>query len=81
MFRMDVRVSLLPGVLDAEGKNTLKALHLLGFERVRGVSVSKVYTLEVDADSREEAEQICEKVSRTLLANPVIHESVVSPAR
>ena len=39
----EVRVTLKKGVADPEGKNTLKALELLGFEGVREVrSVSKI---------------------------------------
>lgn len=73
-MRIEIRVALKPGVVDAEGKNTLKAIQLQGFKGVDGVSTSKVYTLDLTAKSADEAKRMCDEISRGLLANPVIHE-------
>ncbi len=68
----EVRVELKKGVADPEGKNTLKALELLGFEGLRDVKTVKVYEIELDA-GRGKAKQQVEEMCRKLLANPVIH--------
>lgn len=72
MVVAEVRVTLKKGVADPEGKNTLKALELLGFEGVRDVRSVKVFEIEMDgkaAEAGKRADEMCRK----LLANPVIH--------
>lgn len=68
----EVRITLKKGVADPEGKNTLKALELLGFKGVRDVRTLKVFEIEVDG-RKKEVEKKVEEMCRKLLANPVIH--------
>ncbi len=70
----DVYIELKEGVFDAEGEATLKALRLLGFKRVKSVSSVKVFRIEIDAKSREEAEREIKEMCEKLLANPVIQK-------
>lgn len=72
MVVAEVRVELKKGVADPEGKNTLKALELLGFEGVEDVKTVKVFEIEMVGNAGEaqaKVQDMCEK----LLANPVIH--------
>lgn len=73
MYVAKVRIGLKKGVTDPEGNNTLKALHLLGFQTVRAVSTERIVRIEVDAPRREDAVAEAEKACRRLLTNPVIH--------
>ena len=73
MVLAEVRITLKKGVADPEGKNTLKALELLGFEGVREVRSVKVFEIDVDSKAGEEAEKRVDEMCRKLLANPVIH--------
>jgi phosphoribosylformylglycinamidine synthase len=68
----DVYIELKEGVSDPEGESTKKALKLLGFENVKSVSTRKVFRIEIDANSREEAEEEIKQMCEKLLANPVI---------
>jgi phosphoribosylformylglycinamidine synthase len=68
----EVRVELKKGVADPEGKNTLKALELLGFEGLKDVKTVKVFDILMDGDAGE-AEKKVDEMCRKLLANPVIH--------
>jgi phosphoribosylformylglycinamidine synthase len=73
LVKVEVRISLKRGVLDAEGASTLKAMEILGFKDVRRVNVTKTFVLELEAPepaARTRAEEVC----RALLANPVIHD-------
>ncbi len=70
----DVYVELKEGVADPEGEATLKALRLLGFRRVKKVSSIKVFRIELEARSREEAEREIAEMCERLLANPVIQK-------
>jgi phosphoribosylformylglycinamidine synthase PurS subunit len=72
MVVAEVRVELKKGVADPEGKNTLKALELLGFEGLKDVKTVKVFEIHLDGDSRD-VEKKVEEMCRRLLANPVIH--------
>jgi phosphoribosylformylglycinamidine synthase len=59
-------------VADPEGKNTLKALELLGFEGLKDVKTVKVFEIHLDGQSGE-VEKKVDEMCRRLLANPVIH--------
>jgi phosphoribosylformylglycinamidine synthase len=65
-----VEVSLKPGHSDPEGETTKKALSELNYP-VKAVNVSKVYTIRLEAESLESAEQNVDEICRRLLANPV----------
>ena len=69
----EVKISLKDGVADPEGKNTLKAIDLLGYDGVKNVSSSKLFTIDVDVENVESAQELLNDVCRRLLANPVIH--------
>jgi len=71
MVVAEVRVELKKGVADPEGKNTLKALELLGFEGLKDVKSVKVFEIQMDdgGDVQKKVDEMC----RRLLANPVIH--------
>ena len=72
MVVAEVRVELKKGVADPEGRNTLKALELLGFEGLKDVKTVKVFEIQMDGDTGE-AEKKVDEMCRRLLANPVIH--------
>ncbi len=73
MVVAEIRIELKPGVADPEGKNTKKALELLGFNDIEGVRSIKMFEIEMAADP-ETAKKQCEDMCRKLLANPVIQK-------
>jgi phosphoribosylformylglycinamidine synthase PurS subunit len=73
MVVAEIRIELKPGVADPEGKNTKKALELLGFNDITGVRSIKMFEIEMDADP-DTARKQCEEMCRKLLANPVIQK-------
>ncbi len=80
MYEARVRIELKPGVTDPEGANTLKALHLLGFDEVEAVSTERIVRLRVDAGDEDAAREAAERACRRLLTNPVIHDYSVEVA-
>ena len=68
-FRLKVEVGLKPGHSDPEGETTARLLRELGY-RVDGVNVSKVYTILLEANSKDEALAKADEMCRRLLANP-----------
>ena len=68
-FKAKVEVMLKAGHSDPEGDTTARALKELNYP-VKGVGVSKVYTIVLEAVSKAEAERIVDEMCRRLLANP-----------
>ncbi len=66
-------VRLKKGVTDPEGANTLKALHLLGFDMVTEAKTLRVFDLLVEGKSKKEVQEKVEEMCQRLLTNPVIH--------
>ena len=71
-FNVQVKVMPLKELLDPQGKAVMTGLGNLGFKNVDNVRIGKNISLEVDASSKEEAQQIAEEASKKLLANPVM---------
>lgn len=69
LWKARVEVTLKSGHSDPEGETTTRSLKELGY-RVERVEVSKMYTLLLEADSREDVEARLEEICRRLLANP-----------
>ncbi|MDI9620215.1 MAG: phosphoribosylformylglycinamidine synthase subunit PurS [Candidatus Nezhaarchaeota archaeon] len=79
-FRARVEVKLRPGFFDPEGETVKEALNDLGY-RVENVRVSKVYTVDIDATTIDEARLLLDEMCRRLLANPTkdLYEVEVQP--
>ena len=67
---ISARVLIRPkeGILDAQGKAVESALPALGFAGIEHVRVGRI--VELNADSADHLEDLCEK----LLANPLIED-------
>jgi phosphoribosylformylglycinamidine synthase subunit PurS len=71
-MRVKIFVSLKNGVLDPQGKAVEQSLHTLGYKEVQDVRVGKFVELNLQAGSREVAEERIREMCDKLLANPVI---------
>lgn len=76
-MRVEVKITLKNGVLDPQAKAIGSALHSMGFESVREVSMSKSIFLEIEREDREGIISEVEKMCQELLANPVIEDYVI----
>ena len=77
--KVEVRVELKPGVVDAEAESIQKALGLLGISAIEHVATARIYDLEFAAADRSEAERLAGEAVERLLANPVIHRVTIRP--
>ena len=73
MFEAKVTIGLKKGVSDPEGVNTLKALHLLGFDAVKEAKTIRTVDLLIDGKSKDDVKKKVEQMCQRLLTNPVIH--------
>ena len=67
----EVRITLKEGIVDPEGENTKKTLQLLGFDDLKQVSFSKLYTISMEGGGETAIREV-EEMCRRLLANPAI---------
>jgi len=77
--RIEVRVELKPGVMDAEAESIETSLGLLGIPSVRHVTTARIYDLEFADVPAAEARRLADRAVEQLLANPVIHRVTVRP--
>ena len=71
-YTVQIKVMPLKELLDPQGKAVLGGLANLGLRSVSDVRIGKNVTLQVEANTPEEAKQIAESASKQLLANPVM---------
>jgi phosphoribosylformylglycinamidine synthase subunit PurS len=77
-YTVQVKVMPLKELLDPQGKAVLGGLSNLGMKGVEDVRIGKNITLQVEASSKEEAQQVAEQAIKKLLANPVMEYFEIS---
>jgi phosphoribosylformylglycinamidine synthase len=73
-MRVKIFVSLKPGVLDPQGKALEQSLHSLGYKEVQKVRMGKFLELNLETESRDNAEARIREMCEKLLTNPVIED-------
>ena len=68
-YSAKVEIKFKQGLFDPEGEATKKSLQGLRFP-ASDVKISKVFTINVEANSSNEAKSIAEEMCKKLLANP-----------
>ncbi|MCR9238658.1 MAG: phosphoribosylformylglycinamidine synthase subunit PurS [Alphaproteobacteria bacterium] len=69
-----VVVTLKNGVLDPQGNAIEGSLEALSFQGIRSVRQGKVFDVELDTDSADEARKTLTAICEKLLANTVIED-------
>ena len=77
-YRLEVRVTPRPGLLDPQGKAIHHSLNSLGWDGVRDVRVGKAIYVDLEAESSEDALEAADAMCRKLLANPVTEDFAIS---
>lgn len=70
-FTAHVDVMPLKDLLDPQGKAVMGGLSNLGISGIQDVRIGKRITLQIEASSREQAQQIADECARKLLCNAV----------
>ena len=73
-MKVQVHTTLKEGVLDPQGKAVEAALKNLGFSGIKKIRQGKLFDLELDTKSKEEAKKLTEEICKVLLANMVIED-------
>ncbi len=80
MHTVQVKVMPLKELLDPQGKAVMNGLQNLGLQGVEDVRIGKNVTLQIHANSAEQARSLGEEAAKKLLANPVMEYFEVSVA-
>lgn len=73
-YSASVKIMLHNGILDVQGKAVENALHSIEFQQINKVRIGKFVELQVNAKSKEEAQQIVKDACEKLIANPIIED-------
>jgi phosphoribosylformylglycinamidine synthase len=73
-YKVTIRVTLRPSILDPQGKAARRALHQLGYEGVEEVRMGKYIELRIDAASEAAAADVAKDACTKLLANAVMED-------
>ncbi|TWW02045.1 phosphoribosylformylglycinamidine synthase subunit PurS [Chitinophaga pinensis] len=77
-FTAHINVMPLKELLDPQGKAVMSGLKNLGISNVHDVRIGKHITLQIEAATKEEAQQLAENACQKLLANQVMESFEVS---
>ena len=72
VYTVQVKVMPLKELLDPQGKAVMGGLGNLGLSKISDVRIGKNITLQIDAATPDEAQEIAEEATKKLLANPVM---------
>ena len=75
-YKAEINVMPLKELLDPQGKAVTSSMTNIGLPAIQNVRVGKHISLEVEADSKENANEMVEQACKKLLAN-LIMESYV----
>lgn len=67
-------INVMPhkALLDPQGKAVTQSMKSLELEQVSSVRIGKHMTLEIEADSPENAKEVAEIACKKILANPIM---------
>ena len=73
-MKVRILVSLKESILDPQGQTVKNALLTLGYDKVRDVRQGKVFELDLEGVTEEEAKGLVPVICDRVLANPIIEE-------
>jgi phosphoribosylformylglycinamidine synthase len=73
-MKVRILVSLKESILDPQGQTVKNALLTLGYDKVRNVRQGKVFELDLEGVTEEEAKGLVPMICDRVLANPIIEE-------
>jgi phosphoribosylformylglycinamidine synthase len=71
-FTADINVMPLKNLLDPQGKAVTNSMHNMGYKEVENVRIGKHITLEIEANTEEEAMKQVNELCSKILSNPVM---------
>jgi phosphoribosylformylglycinamidine synthase len=73
-MKVRILVSYKKSILDPQGQTVKNALLTMGYNFIQDVRQGKVFELELEGISQEEAQKVIPEISDKALANPIIEK-------
>ncbi len=73
-MKVRILVSYKKSILDPQGQTVKNALLTMGYNFIQEVRQGKVFELELEGISQEEAQKVIPEISDKALANPIIEK-------
>jgi phosphoribosylformylglycinamidine synthase subunit PurS len=73
-YTAHINIMPLTELLDPQGKAVNDSMHKLGFEAIKGIRIGKHITLQIEANSADDAKQIADDACKKLLYNAVMEQ-------
>lgn len=71
-MKVRILVSFKESVLDPQGQTVKNALHTMGYGFIKDVRQGKVFEVELEGLSEDQAREIIPEIADKVLANPII---------
>ncbi|MDH7512400.1 MAG: phosphoribosylformylglycinamidine synthase subunit PurS [Clostridiales bacterium] len=73
-MKVRILVSFKESVLDPQGQTVKNALHTLGYDFIKDVRQGKVFEVELQGLSEDQAQKVIPEIADKVLANPIIEK-------
>jgi len=77
-FNINIEVKLKEGLLNPEANTIQRSLNLIGYKNVSGFDTERVFSMEIDSESKDKAVKQADEMCRRILTNPVIEDYNIS---
>ena len=71
-FLAEINVMPLKALLDPQGKAVLQSMNNIGFKTVADVRIGKHISIELEAKSKKDADNLVEDACKKMLINPIM---------
>ncbi|OFX17348.1 MAG: phosphoribosylformylglycinamidine synthase, purS protein [Bacteroidetes bacterium GWA2_31_9] len=71
-FIAEINVMPLKALLDPQGKAVNATLKNTGYKTISNVRIGKHITVELECDSKKEAEKLIDEICKKVLSNPIM---------
>jgi phosphoribosylformylglycinamidine synthase PurS subunit len=73
-MKVRILVAFKESVLDPQGQTVKNALHTLGYNFIKDVRQGKVFEIELEGTTEEQAKKVIPEIADKVLANPIIEK-------
>ncbi len=74
IYKYEVKILYKDNVNDPQGLTITESANRIGFNGIKNIRSGKIFIVEIDSQSEQEAEVAIEEISDKLLSNPIIEK-------
>ncbi|MED5283705.1 MAG: phosphoribosylformylglycinamidine synthase subunit PurS [Chloroflexota bacterium] len=74
MYHYEVKILYKDNVNDPQGLTITESANRIGFNGIKSIRSGKIFIVEIESDSLENAENSVTEISDKLLSNPIIEK-------